>query len=109
MEENIQTTATTRAFARDLQSMLQEAEALVRNAGQQLHDDYRAARERVTSTVSTSLSDAKTSFGTVEDSVLTRVRDTARGTNRFVVEHPWQAFAAGACIGFVVGVLSSRR
>ncbi len=109
MEESIQKTATTRAFARDLQSMLQEAETLVRNAGQQLRDDYRTARDRVASTVSTSLSDAKKSFNTVEDSVLTRARNTARTTNSFVVEHPWQAFAAGACIGFVLGVLSSRR
>lgn len=109
MEESIQKTATSRAFARDLQSMLQEAETLVRNAGQQLRDDYRAARERVTSTVSTSLNDAKKSLTTVEDSVLTRARDTARNTNRFVVDHPWQALAAGACIGFVVGVLMSRR
>ena len=109
MEESIQKTVTTRAFARDLQSMLQEAEALVRNAGQKLRDDYRAARERVASTVSTSLSDAKKSYSTVEDSMLTRAKDTAQSTNRFVVEHPWQAFAAGACIGFVIGVLSARR
>ena len=109
MQENIQKTATSRDFARDLQSMLQEAEALLKNAGQQIRNDYRAARERVSSTVSTSLNEAKQSLTTVEDSVVTKARDTARNTNDFVQTHPWQAVGVSACLGFLIGVLATRR
>ena len=45
MEESIQTTATNRAFARELQSMLEQAEGLLRNAGQQIRNEYRNVKE----------------------------------------------------------------
>lgn len=108
MEENIQTTATSRDFARDLQSMLQEAEALVRNAGKQLRGDYIAARDRVSSTVSASINDAKQSL-TSQDSLVGRARDAARTTDSFVHGHPWQAVAAVAVIGFLIGIAASKR
>ncbi len=109
MEESIQTTATSRAFARDLQSMLQEAETLLRNAGQQIRDEYRTVRDQLTTTVSTGLQDAKQTYGTVEDTVLIRTRDAVRSTNHFVHDNPWQAVAAGVAAGFVIGVVVSRK
>ena len=109
MDESIQTTATSRAFARDLQSMLQEAESLLKNAGQQIRSEYRAVRDQVTSTVSSSIDGAKQGFSSVEESVLGRTSDMARKTNRFVQDHPWQAVATGVGIGFLIGIVAARR
>jgi ElaB/YqjD/DUF883 family membrane-anchored ribosome-binding protein len=109
MEENIQTTATSRAFARELQSMLKEAENLLRNAGQQIRNEYRAVKDQVASTVTTSLADAKQGYSTVEETVLSRTRNAAQSTNRFVLDHPWQAVAMGVCAGFLAGMIVSRR
>jgi ElaB/YqjD/DUF883 family membrane-anchored ribosome-binding protein len=109
MDENIQTTATSRAFARELQSMLKEAENLLRNAGQQIRNEYRAVKDQVATTLTTSLADAKQGYNTVEESVLTRTRNAAQSTNRFVTDHPWQALALGACAGFMVGMIVARR
>lgn len=109
MDENIQTTATSRAFARDLQSMLREAEALLKNAGQQIRNEFRTVSDQITSTVSTSLSDAKKGLDTVEENVVTRTRNAARTTDSFVQDHPWQAVMAGVCAGFLIGLVMARR
>ena len=109
MEENIQTTATSRAFARELQSMIKEAENLLRNAGQQIRNEYRTVKDQVASTVTTSLADAKQGYSSVEESVLTRTRNAAQSTNRFVQDHPWQALAIGAGAGFIAGMIVARR
>ncbi|MBC7574243.1 MAG: DUF883 domain-containing protein [Herminiimonas sp.] len=109
MEESIPTTTTARAFARDLQQMLEETEALLKNAGRQVRREYRNVRDQLVSTVSSSFDEARSSLGSVEESVLTRTRDAAAGTNEFVQRHPWQAVAAGACVGFLVGIVMARR
>jgi ElaB/YqjD/DUF883 family membrane-anchored ribosome-binding protein len=109
MEESIPTTSTARAFARDLQTMLEETEALLKNAGRQVRREYRNVRDQLVSTVSSSIDDARSSIGTVEESVLTRTRNVAASTNEFVQRHPWQAVAAGACAGFLIGIVLARR
>ena len=109
MDENIQKTATSRDFARDLQSMLHEAESLLKNAGQQIRNEYRAAQEHVSTSVNASISDAKQGLTTVEDSVLRRARDAAKTSNDFVQGHPWQTVVAGVCVGFLIGVVVGRK
>lgn len=109
MEESIQTTATNRAFARELQSMLTQAEALLRNAGQQVRNEYRAVKDQVTSTVGSSLTGAGHGLTTVEESLLSRSRNAAGSTSRFVRDQPWQAVAVAAAAGFVVGMIMARR
>ena len=71
MEESIPTTTTARAFARDLQQMLEETEALLKNAGRQVRREYRNVRDQLVSTVSSSFDEARSSLGSVEESVLT--------------------------------------
>ncbi len=109
MEESIQTTATNRAFARELQSMLEQAEGLLRNAGQQIRNEYRNVKEQVASSVSTSISDAQRGLSNVEGSVLSRSRGAVRTTNRFVREKPWRAVIIAAGAGVLLGMIMTRK
>jgi ElaB/YqjD/DUF883 family membrane-anchored ribosome-binding protein len=38
-----------------------------------------------------------------------RARDAARATDDYVHDNPWQAVGAAAAVGFVVGMLMTRR
>lgn len=89
--------------------MLREGEALLKNAGQQLRKEYRSARDRVASSMSPPAAEARQGLRTFDTSMLARVRTTAKGTNRYVQDHPWQAFLAGACIGLAVAALVRRK
>ena len=109
MDESIQKTSTRSDFMRDLQSMLHEGEAMLKNAGQQLRKEYRNAREKVTASVAPATSEVSQGLSTVDDSLFTRTRSAARSTDRFVQDHPWQAAVAGACLGFIVGVVIGRK
>lgn len=109
MEESIQKTSTRSDFMRDLQDMLHEGEALLKNAGQQLRKEYRSAREKVAASVAPTTGEVSQVLTTVEDSLFDRTRSAARGTDRYVQDHPWQAAAIGACLGFVVGIVIGRK
>lgn len=109
MDETIQKTSTRSDFMRDLQSMLHEGEAMLKNAGQQLRKEYRSAREKVASGPAPATSEVSQGLSTVEDSVLARTRSAVRNTDRFVQDHPWQAAVAGACLGLIVGIVIGRK
>ncbi|MBC7500422.1 MAG: DUF883 domain-containing protein [Herminiimonas sp.] len=109
MDESIQKTSTRSDFTRDLQSMLHEGEAMLKNAGKQLRKEYRSARDKVASSVEPVTSQASPGLSTVEDSLFVRTRSAARNTDRYVQNHPWQAAAAGACLGFIVGIVIRRK
>jgi ElaB/YqjD/DUF883 family membrane-anchored ribosome-binding protein len=52
---------------------------------------------------------AKESVDEMSTEVVHRARKTARATNRYVEENPWQAVGIGAALGLLVGVLLGRR
>ena len=63
--------------------------------------------------VEQSLQAARASLNELQDGALERTRETARATDEYVREHPWQsagivAFVA-ALAGFVIGLMMSRR
>ena len=109
MDESIQKTSSRSDFMRDLQSMLHEGESLLKNAGKQIRKEYRSARDRVASTVAQPVGEVSQGLSTVQDSLFARTRSAVRDTDRYVQDHPWQAAAAGACIGFVLGIVIGRK
>lgn len=109
MDESIQKTSTRSDFMRDLQNMLHEGEAMLKNAGQQLRKEYRNAREKVSSSVAPTTSEVSHGLSTVEDSLFARTRSAVRGTDRYVQDHPWKATVAGACVGVIIGIVIGRK
>jgi len=52
---------------------------------------------------------AKESVTVMGSEVAHRARKTARATNRYVEENPWQAVGIGAALGLLIGVVLARR
>jgi ElaB/YqjD/DUF883 family membrane-anchored ribosome-binding protein len=69
--------------------------------GEQLEQAKQKVRTRVAS--------AKEVVASASDSALARARRSAEVTNEYVHEQPWMAVGAGVAIGFVAGLLVSRR
>jgi len=68
-------------------------------------EDLARAKARLSERVSA----AKESISDVSEEVAHRARKTARDTNHYVHENPWQAIGIGAALGLLIGVLVARR
>lgn len=52
---------------------------------------------------------AKESLTEVSTEIAERARQSARVTNTYVHEHPWQSVGIGAILGLLVGIALNRR
>lgn len=89
----------------DLKVVVADAEELLRATASQAGEKVAAARERIQASLAT----AKVKLAEAERVVLEKTKEAARTTDEFVHQHPWQAVGIAAAIGFVLGVLISRR
>lgn len=92
-------------LAHEFNTVLDDAQALLRHAAGEAGKGYAEARERLENSVRT----ARDRVETVEDMVLDSAREAGRSADGYVRSHPWEAIAVGAGIGLVIGILVSRR
>ncbi len=64
---------------------------------------------RAKAKLSARVSAAKESVEQMGGAVANRARNTAKVTNGYVHEHPWQAIGAGAALGLLIGAVIARR
>jgi len=88
-----------------LESVIKDAEELLKNTGQQVGDGYHSAKERFEA----SLKSAKVGLGKVEDSIVARTKEAASSTDKYVQDHPWQSVGVGIFAGLVLGLLLGRK
>lgn len=89
----------------DLQLVVHDAEALLKATAAQTGEKIQEARARTEE----SLRRVKGRLGEVEDEALKRARVLAGEADDYVRTNPWQVVGAAAGIGFLLGVLISRR
>jgi ElaB/YqjD/DUF883 family membrane-anchored ribosome-binding protein len=89
----------------DLKTVIQDAEAWLRQGGHLSGDELKAAKAKFERT----LINAKDDLVRLEQSVVEKTRDAAKATDEYVHENPWKAVTIGATIGLLVGVIISRR
>jgi ElaB/YqjD/DUF883 family membrane-anchored ribosome-binding protein len=92
-------------LTRDVQKMMQDAEALLRTAANGAGDGYAEARSRLEE----SLKAAKSGFGQFESAARDQARAAAQASDEWVRRHPWETIGVGAALGLLVGVLLSRK
>ncbi len=92
-------------LAKDFRAVVTDAEALLQATAHETGDRAVAARERIVDT----LHDAKQRLAQVEQALGAKVKEVARATDDYVHEHPWQAAGVAAGVGFLIGMLISRR
>jgi ElaB/YqjD/DUF883 family membrane-anchored ribosome-binding protein len=56
-----------------------------------------------------SLRQARERLQGVEEELVTRARDAARDTDRYVRDNPWQSIGIAAGVGLLLGLLIGRR
>lgn len=93
----------------DFNAVVHEADQLLKFVADEGGDKANALRGKVERNLNT----AKARLRDLEDAVVERTRATARATDEYVHENPWQTVgvAAGLSVvfGVLLGVLLSRR
>jgi len=89
----------------DLKQVIHDAEELLQNADHRMDDNYRSAKAKLEST----LKDVQGGLYQMEGSLIDKARHTARSTDRYVQNHPWQSVGIGALAGILLGFLLGRR
>lgn len=92
-------------LAQDVRAVVNDAEALLRVAKQEAGEGYAEARNRLEQ----SLENAKSAVVRMERAAVDRARAAGRATDDYVHDRPWQAMAAAAAVGALLGMLLSRR
>jgi ElaB/YqjD/DUF883 family membrane-anchored ribosome-binding protein len=97
--------ASTRKLMDDLRAIVNDAEALMSATTDEAGAGVRDARARAAE----SLEAARARLEDLEAEVRSRAQDAAGEAHRYVRENPWQSIGIAAAVGFVVGLLVSRR
>lgn len=92
-------------LTRDLRTLAEDAEALLRHAAQDTGKGYADARARLEQSVA----QAKERLAATDEAMRNRVREAGSSVDAYVHENPWRAVGLGASVGLIIGVLIARR
>jgi len=93
------------ALVKDFSDVLVEAETLLKQAAQESGEKASDLRSQV----ETKLRSAKMRLQDMQDDAIDSAKAAARATDDYVRDNPWQAIGVAAAIGFLVGLVVSRR
>lgn len=95
----------TEELVTDAKVVLEDVEAILEEAAGATGDRAQALRARA----SEALGRAKQRLQDAQTAVATNTKAAARAADDLVHEHPWGAIGVAAGVGFLVGLLVSRR
>jgi ElaB/YqjD/DUF883 family membrane-anchored ribosome-binding protein len=105
MTPNATTDVTRDKLVADVKLLMSDTEELLRATASQAGEKVAAARERMQA----SLASAKTKVIETERALVDKTKQAAHATDEYVHQHPWQAVGIAAGVGFLLGMLLSRR
>lgn len=94
-------TAMMEELVKDFNAVVAEAEQLWKSVSDAGGDKANALRAKVEQ----NLHAAKERLRHLETAVMEKTRATARATDEYVHENPWQTMGAAASVGIVLGVV----
>ena len=89
----------------EFSAVLTEAEDMLKRAANETGEKAKDLRSQVEA----KLLNAKLRLQELQGQAIDRAKDTARATDDYVHDHPWQAIGIAAAVGVVVGLLMNRR
>lgn len=89
----------------DLQTVIDDAEALLKSADFPSSEAFQSAKDRFEHTIK----NARDEIIRLEKLVVYKTKEAVQITSDYVKDNPWQAVGLGAAIGLVVGLLISRK
>jgi ElaB/YqjD/DUF883 family membrane-anchored ribosome-binding protein len=97
--------ATRDKLMRDLKIVIDDAEELLKNSGQQTSDGFNDAKAKFENT----LQNAKGQLCELEASLAAKAKDAVRATDNYVSDNPWQAIGVAGVLGLITGLLIGRK
>ncbi|CAM9493020.1 unnamed protein product [Phaeothamnion confervicola] len=89
----------------DLKVLIGDTEEMLKATAGQAGEKIAVARERIQA----SLAVYKDRLIDAERALREKTKEAAKATDEYVHDHPWQAVGVAAGIGFLLGLLVSRR
>lgn len=96
---------TTAKLLEDLQAVVRDAEALLKETATHTGERVAAVRARAEE----SLQQAKARLSETQDELMQGARDAAQATENYVKQNPWQSLGIAAGVGLLVGLLLRQR
>lgn len=96
---------TTDKLLKDLQTVIEDAEALLKATANQAGEKVQEARARAQE----SLDAARERLDSMKDEALRHAREFVNDGEEYVRENPWTAIGIAAGAGLLIGLLLSRR
>jgi ElaB/YqjD/DUF883 family membrane-anchored ribosome-binding protein len=101
----IQTGPQPTSLTRDFQTVVTDAQELLRTIGNEGDAKLNEAKSRL----QTSFNVARQRLGDLQTSVADSAKAAAQSTDDYVSGNPWQSVGIGAALGLIVGFLIARR
>ncbi len=95
----------TDTLRRDVQALIKDAETLFRDASEIGGEGATALGHKGVSLLRQALEGLRT----MEQTAVEKGKKLATGTNQYVHEKPWYAIGIAGAVGFLLGLLISRR
>ncbi|TJZ79034.1 DUF883 family protein [Chitiniphilus eburneus] len=89
----------------DLRTVISDTETMLKDVTQAGGAEAQALRDKIVA----NLSAAKTKLIEAEKLVADKARVAAKATDEYVHENPWTSVGVAAGVGFLLGLLVSRR
>ncbi|MET0209006.1 MAG: DUF883 family protein [Burkholderiaceae bacterium] len=89
----------------DLHQVVTDAESLLRATA----DQTSAGASELRARVQTTLDRAKGSLGEFQAAAVERAKASAKATDDYVHDNPWQSVGVAAGVGVLIGLLLTRR
>lgn len=105
MEATTETEVAKEKLIKDFKTVVADTEELLKATAGQTGEKVAAARAKVEE----SLAATKKRLAELQASLVERTKAAARATDELVHEHPWQAVGIAAAVGFLLGMLTTRR
>ncbi len=100
-----QTEVAKERLIKDFKNVVADTEDLLRATANQTGEKVAGVRAKVEE----GLAAAKKQLSDLEEGLVERSKAAARATDELVQEHPWKAVGIAAAVGFLLGMLTSRR
>jgi ElaB/YqjD/DUF883 family membrane-anchored ribosome-binding protein len=91
--------------AREYHAFLSDVQDLLSSATSMTAEDFARAKAKLSARISA----ARASVGRAGSAVADRARNSAKATDHYVREQPWQAVGISAVAGLLIGLLLGRR
>ena len=92
-------------LVQDFQTVIQDAEDLLKATAGQTGEKIDAVRARAEE----NLRKARARLDELQVDVMERTKAAAKATDQLVHENPWQSVALATAVGFLVGIMTGRR